>query len=227
MPLGNVVNQLHDKHRFSDPCTSEQTDFSTLGIRSQQVNHFNTRQQQFLCRGQILKPGRITVDGKHVRIIQFTQAVNSIPCDIQQPAFDLLTDRHGQRPSQIPCFHTAVQTVRRIHCHTTHRIFPDMLFHFDYQFVPVITVYTQSRINGRQILAPVLENDVNYRSHHLCHISKSLSHILYFKYLLYFISIYYESISSISPLHTNILFNSMCKITKIISENCNFGAKKV
>lgn len=37
--LGDVVNQLLDKHRLSDTGTSEETDLSTAGVGSKQVDN--------------------------------------------------------------------------------------------------------------------------------------------------------------------------------------------
>lgn len=38
MSLGDVVNQLLNKHCLSDTGTSEEADFSTTGVRSEQVD---------------------------------------------------------------------------------------------------------------------------------------------------------------------------------------------
>lgn len=38
MSLGDVINQLLDKHRLSDTGTSEETDLSTTGVWSEQVD---------------------------------------------------------------------------------------------------------------------------------------------------------------------------------------------
>ena len=40
--LGDVVDQLHDKHSLSDSCSSEQTDLSSLSVWGQQIYDLNT-----------------------------------------------------------------------------------------------------------------------------------------------------------------------------------------
>ena len=40
--LGDVVNQLHDKHSLSDTGTTEETNLTTLGVWSQKINNLNT-----------------------------------------------------------------------------------------------------------------------------------------------------------------------------------------
>ena len=42
MELGDVVNQLHNKHSLADTCTSEQTDLATLGVGSEQIDNLDT-----------------------------------------------------------------------------------------------------------------------------------------------------------------------------------------
>ena len=44
----NVVNQLHDDHGFADPCSTEQSNFTTLGIGGQEIDDFDAGDQDFL-----------------------------------------------------------------------------------------------------------------------------------------------------------------------------------
>ena len=39
VPLGNVVDELHDEHRLADTSTAEQADLTALLVRSEQVHH--------------------------------------------------------------------------------------------------------------------------------------------------------------------------------------------
>ena len=51
MLLCNVMNKLLHQNCFTYTRTAEQTDFTALGIRSHQVNNFNSCFQNFcLCR---------------------------------------------------------------------------------------------------------------------------------------------------------------------------------
>jgi len=42
MKLGDVVNQLHDKHGLADTGTTEESNLTTLGVGSQKVDNLNT-----------------------------------------------------------------------------------------------------------------------------------------------------------------------------------------
>lgn len=46
MGLGDVVDQLLDKHSLSDTGTSEETNLSTTGVRGEQVDDYQNRQTE-------------------------------------------------------------------------------------------------------------------------------------------------------------------------------------
>jgi hypothetical protein len=45
--LSDIVNQLLNKHGLADSGTSEESNFTTSSVRGQQIDHFNTGDQQF------------------------------------------------------------------------------------------------------------------------------------------------------------------------------------
>ena len=42
MQFGDVVNQLHNEHGLADTGTTEETNLTASGIRSEQVDNLNT-----------------------------------------------------------------------------------------------------------------------------------------------------------------------------------------
>lgn len=42
MLLGDVVNQLHDKHSLSDSGTAEKSDLSSSGVGGKKIDNLNT-----------------------------------------------------------------------------------------------------------------------------------------------------------------------------------------
>ena len=55
MFLGDIIDKLLDQYGFSHTGTTEQTDFTTFGIRLEQVDYFDTREEDLLHSCQILK----------------------------------------------------------------------------------------------------------------------------------------------------------------------------
>ena len=51
----DITDQLLNQHRFSYAGASEQSDLTTLLIRAEQVNDFNSRFQKFRFRRLLLK----------------------------------------------------------------------------------------------------------------------------------------------------------------------------
>lgn len=45
MRLGNVVDELHDKHGLADTGTTKQTDLATLRVRRKEVDDLDTRDE--------------------------------------------------------------------------------------------------------------------------------------------------------------------------------------
>ena len=61
---GNIVDQLHQRHRFSYTGSPEQTNFAALGNGHNQIDNFNTSFQN-LYRSSLIGISRcLTVDGQ-------------------------------------------------------------------------------------------------------------------------------------------------------------------
>ena len=58
----DVVDELLHKNGFADACAAEQTDFTALRVRSDQVDDFNARFEHFRLRRQIFECRRLTVN---------------------------------------------------------------------------------------------------------------------------------------------------------------------
>merc|ERR1719242_2367315 len=61
--LGNVVNQLHDKHSLADSGTTEETDLASLTVGGEQVDDLDTGDKDFLLDRHLVKVGSLSVDG--------------------------------------------------------------------------------------------------------------------------------------------------------------------
>ena len=61
--LGDVVDQLHDKHSLADTGTTEETNLTTLRVGSQQVDDLNAGDQDFGFDTHLHEFGSLGVDG--------------------------------------------------------------------------------------------------------------------------------------------------------------------
>ena len=64
--------------------TTEQTDFTTLCIRSQQINYFNTGFQNLHNRTLLFKARRVSVNNPMLHIIQLFSIINSFSKNIKK-----------------------------------------------------------------------------------------------------------------------------------------------
>src|SRR5690606_20520901 len=65
MLLSDVVDQFLDQYSLAYPCAAEQADLTTLGVRSKQVDNFNSSLQNFRLRGQFGECRSLPVNRKH------------------------------------------------------------------------------------------------------------------------------------------------------------------
>ena len=97
MFLGNIIDKFLDKHCLSYTGTAKESDFTTFGIRFEQVDYFDTSEEYFLHSCQIFKFGRVTVDGTCT--IESLHAVDRVTHYVHQSSFNLFAYRHRDRAS--------------------------------------------------------------------------------------------------------------------------------
>merc|ERR1719225_1282077 len=63
MSLGHVVNQLHDQDSLAHTSSTEETNLTSLGVGSQQVDNLDTSDQDLLLDTHLVELGSLSVDG--------------------------------------------------------------------------------------------------------------------------------------------------------------------
>ena len=150
MLLGNIVDQLLDKHCLADTRTTEKADFSALKIRFEQVNDLDSGVQHLLGGTEMLEFRCFPVDGEAGLIVKGSKSVDSIARDIHHAASDIDTRRHRNRSTGGNGLLTALQTVGRIHCHTSDGVLANVLLHFDDDTAAVGARDCQCIVDGRE-----------------------------------------------------------------------------
>jgi len=56
MPLGDVVDELHDQHCLADAGAAEQADLAAALVGREQVHHLGADRSSGVCRGRQLVP---------------------------------------------------------------------------------------------------------------------------------------------------------------------------
>ncbi len=111
MSFGDVVNQFLDEHGFSDSGSSEKPDFTSSGIRSQQihnlnlqVNYLNSRDKQFGTWTLILETGSISMNWIVFLCINRSSFIDGLSDDINDSAQSLRANWNHNGISGV--FHT-------------------------------------------------------------------------------------------------------------------------
>merc|ERR1719328_940247 len=61
--LGNVVDQLHDKHSLADTSAAEETNLTSLTVGGKQVDDLDTSDKDLLLDRHLVEVGSLSVDG--------------------------------------------------------------------------------------------------------------------------------------------------------------------
>ena len=166
MLLGNVVDKLHDEHRFADARAAEQTDLAAFGIGAEQVDDLDAGLQNFGRGGQLVKRGRQSVDVPPLGIFRRRLVVHGITQHVENSAERFLAHRHADGIARIGDGGVARQTVGGVHRDAARGVVTDVLRHLHRQGA-FADRHGQSVIQRRQLA--VFKPHVDNRSHDLYH----------------------------------------------------------
>src|SRR5690554_2115913 len=179
IPFGDVVDQLLDQYGFADPGTTEESDFTTLGIRLDQVDDLDAGVQDFVGSGQVFEFRRLAVDGVAVFFAHRSDSVDRVAGDVEQTAADFIADRHFDGRSRIHHFGAAGNAVGGVHRDGTHGVLTNVLLAFQHQFRSVFTGDFQDVVDLRQAFF-ICEVNIDNRSNDLKYSSGIASHFYKF-----------------------------------------------
>ena len=170
--LGDVVNQLHNKHGLTNTCTTKQTNLTTTRVGFQKVDNLDTGEQHLARSGEILKLGRLAVDRQTLRLLQGTHTVNCFTHYVHQSTLHLLTCRHTDRGVVRGSLHTTTKTVGGVHCNGTNTVLADVLLNLSNKHTTIVAHYLNRVVNRRELNLLItntiaLETNVDYRADNL------------------------------------------------------------
>ena len=129
MPLGDVVDELHDEHGLAHTSTTEQANLSAFHVGLEQVDHLDTRREHLFLCGEFLKLWCLPMDGISTFHVEFFHAIDRLADDIEHPSLDLVTGWHQDRTSCSDGLQSTLQTVGIVHGDTPHGILTNVLLH--------------------------------------------------------------------------------------------------
>jgi hypothetical protein len=99
--LGDVVDQLLDKHGLADTGTAEETNLSTTGVGGEQVDDLNTGDENFGRGGLVSERRGLGVDGQVLVSLDGTTLVNRVTSDVQNTSQGGRADGNGDGSTSV------------------------------------------------------------------------------------------------------------------------------
>src|SRR5690606_19334861 len=161
--LGDVVDQLLDENRLAHAGAAEQADLAALGVRSQEVENLDARDENFGFRRllDIFRCG--LVNTAHLRRSDRAGFINRLTNHVDDAAEHFRAHRNADRRSRIPYRLTADQTIGRVHRDAADGVFAQVLCNLKKQTRALII--RLKRVQDRGQMVPEL--DVHHRADNL------------------------------------------------------------
>ena len=137
MAFGDIVDELHDEHRLSYSGSAEKSNLATLHIGLEQVDDLDARGKHLLVCGQLVELRGLAVDRISARHVEGLHSIDRLAGDVHHSAFDLFTERHGDRAACGYHFKVALQSVGIVHSHASHGVLTNVLLHLNDEVAPV------------------------------------------------------------------------------------------
>ena len=163
--LGDVVDELLDKHGLTDTGTTEQTNLTTTSVRGKQVDDLNTGLENLGSSRLLNKGRRVAVDWHARNSVNRSTLVNGVTSDIDDTAERTVTDRNRDRSTSVTDLLATDKTISTVHGNAADSVLTNLLGDLKNEAVTqrVLTAkHLEGVVNGREALG--VEVNVNDRA---------------------------------------------------------------
>jgi hypothetical protein len=115
MVHGDVVNQLHDNDSLADTGTAEESNLTTLGVRSKKIDDLDARDKNLLGLALVSEERSRSVDGGLDVALNRSLLIDRLADDVQDAAKGARADRNHDRSAGINNLLTTGQTLGSLH----------------------------------------------------------------------------------------------------------------
>jgi len=156
--LGDVVDQLLNEDGFADTSTTEKTNLSTTGVRSEKIHDLDTSNQN-LGRGGLISERRgVSVNGQELVSLDRSSLINGVTSDVQDTTESSRADRNGNRSTSVRSLGATNETLSTVHSNATNDILAQVLSDLEDQLL-VVVGRLQSVQDRRQLGSVELDVD--------------------------------------------------------------------
>eukprot|EP00123_Amoebidium_parasiticum_P007880 comp18430_c0_seq1/m.19678 comp18430_c0_seq1/g.19678 ORF comp18430_c0_seq1/g.19678 comp18430_c0_seq1/m.19678 type:complete len:536 (+) comp18430_c0_seq1:33-1640(+) len=163
--LGNVVDQLHNKHSLADTGTSEQTNLTTTSVGGKHVHDLDTGDEDLLLGGLLRELRGHVVDGQGHLGLNGAALVDGLTDDVDDAPKGGLTHGDADGRASILDLLAAYETLRTVHGNGAHGVLTQVLGDLEHEALAIL-LQLESRQNGRQLAIELHVHDGTDHSHH-------------------------------------------------------------
>ena len=151
--FGNVVDKLHDDHGLTYASTTESTNFTTLGERTDQVDHLDTCLKNLGGRILVNQGWSLAVNRITLRCLRCRLVIYWISSYVENTAKNFFTNWNSDWSTCVYDIHATLKTIRGGHCNATNPAIAKVTLHFTDQtgsFPEHVVVDLERVVNFRQ-----------------------------------------------------------------------------
>lgn len=157
MSLGDVVDEFLDQHGLANTSTSEETDFSTTGVRSEEIDDLDTGFEHLSGCRLVDEWRRIGVNGKHLGAFDGTTLVDGFANDVHDPTQSCGTDGDHDGCASVDDLLTTNETFCTVHGNGADGVFTQVRRDLKNETTTVEVLNLESIEDGREVVGIELD----------------------------------------------------------------------
>ena len=152
MSLSNIVDKLLNQYGLPDACTTKETNLSTTGVRSEQVNNLDTGLQD-LCGGRLVNEGgRVGMNRAKFDALNWAAFIDWFTNDVHNTAQSALSDRNLDGSTSVYNLLPTDETLGAVHSNGSDRVLTKVSSNFEDKTTTVEVLNLKSVEDGWQVL---------------------------------------------------------------------------
>jgi hypothetical protein len=122
MGLCDIVDKFLNQHGLADTSTSEETNFTTTSVGSEEVDDLDTRLEDFGSGRLVDERRRFGVDGQHFDTLDGSTFINGLANDVHDTSKGILSNRDLNWGTRVDDFLSTDETFGTIHSNCPHGV---------------------------------------------------------------------------------------------------------
>ena len=159
MGLGDVVDELLNEHSLTDTSTTEETDLSTTGVGSEEIDDLDTGLEDLSSSGLLNERRRLAVNGEELVALDGTTLVNGLTNDVHDTTERAFADRDLNGGTSVDDLLATDKTLGTVHGNGTDGVLAKVSRDLEDETAAMEVLDLERVENGREVLRLELNID--------------------------------------------------------------------